>query len=352
MFAHTGSSLRRIWRCLAFAMLLLDAVAAHAAIFCVGTETELRSALNTAAANVDTRNTVYIRAGTIPITGSTGLDGALYYSMAAKSLSIYGGRNAGCTAGGGITTLDGGNHTNILRILTSNTSSVLVQELVFAHGNSQYESLGSALTIYGAGSVTVQLNQFIANSAPQNATALDVGAIVLRVHNNLFIANAGGLFAAARLGAKSGFVNSNTIFANRDTDPQAWLAHVAVFLRDSGMDDSYPGKFYLSNNILWGNTADAGGSMYDVYSLPDMELRNNDIGSYWGIATVNSANLSVNPQFQPSWFVSVQLTPSSPLVDSGLDIPPGGMTAVDLAGLPRIIGSHVDMGAYELRQSN
>ena len=350
MFEYrTTSAVRRVWRYAASAMLLTNVLVAHAAVFCVGTEVALRNALSTAASNADTRNTIYIQAGTINITGSTGYDGLYYYSAATKSLSILGGRNSACTASGGITTLDAGNHTNILRILTSSTSSVLVQEIVFAHGNSQYAMHGSALTVEGSGSVTVQLDQFIANSAAQSAMALDVAANVLRVNNNLFVANAGQMFAAARLGAKTGLVNGNTIVANRDTDPSTWNSHVAVFLRDSGMDDSVPGKFYLSNNILWDNTADVGGSMYDVYSLLPMELRNNDIGSYTGIATINTGNMSVDPDFQPSWFISVQLAPGSPLVNAGLDSPPGGTTSVDLAGLPRIIGPHIDIGAYELR---
>ena len=58
----------------------------------------------------------------------------------------------------------------------------------------------------------------------------------------------------------------------------------------------------------------------------------------------------VDPQFAAcEGFVcfDFELARSSPLVDAGDDDPPGGLSDADLAGKPRVIGPHVDIGAYE-----
>jgi hypothetical protein len=61
--------------------------------------------------------------------------------------------------------------------------------------------------------------------------------------------------------------------------------------------------------------------------------------------------LSVDPQFEDCGFACLDLTlgPASPLVDAGLDaiLEDLGPGAVDLNGLPRLLGPHIDIGAYE-----
>ena len=39
--------------------------------------------------------------------------------------------------------------------------------------------------------------------------------------------------------------------------------------------------------------------------------------------------------------------PVSPLVNAGLDTPPGVLDCCDLSGVQRVVGAHIDIGAYE-----
>ena len=64
----------------------------------------------------------------------------------------------------------------------------------------------------------------------------------------------------------------------------------------------------------------------------------------------SSPRRDVDPQFAPCpgfLCFNFELSPQSPLVDAGDDTTPGGLTAIDLAGKPRVLGAHVDIGAYE-----
>ena len=129
---------QRVW-CGKFVFVLMVASASnvHAAVFCVGTETELRTALTTAQSNSDSVNTIDIQSGTMAISGSSGMDGPAYNDPSSfHTLYVQGRFDASCTLSNvGDTTLDAGGHTNLLHINAPN-GQIIVQGITFAHGNA------------------------------------------------------------------------------------------------------------------------------------------------------------------------------------------------------------------------
>ena len=136
-----------------------------------------------------------------------------------------------------------------------------------------------------------------------------------------------------------GRVISNTIIGNRSDS-----ATSAGGLRIGG------GAHYtLSNNIVWSNTA---GGAADLKTDSSHTRLHNDIGTSSGQPgdAASAGNVSAEPQFKPCGFLclSISLARSSPLVDTGINSAPGGLSTSDIFGKPRIIAATVDIGAHEL----
>lgn len=56
---------------------------------------------------------------------------------------------------------------------------------------------------------------------------------------------------------------------------------------------------------------------------------------------------NTNPQYVNAGAGDLRLQPTSPLINSGVDAPPGGTSALDADGAARIQGAAIDIGAYE-----
>ena len=56
---------------------------------------------------------------------------------------------------------------------------------------------------------------------------------------------------------------------------------------------------------------------------------------------------NTNPQYVNAGAGDLRLQPTSPLINSGVDAPPGGTSALDAGGAARIQGPAIDIGAYE-----
>ena len=185
--------------------------------------------------------------------------------------------------------------------------------------------------------MTIERNAFTNNAISGNGGAAGLSAStgngVLRIFNSLFVGNDGGNTGAAIVfpynGPSSAIVTSNSVVGN------GFLSSVAGGMRVA----SSIGPVSVSNNVLWAN---AGA---DLYFSGDVVLFNNDIEDLAGIPDASSSgNFSLAPGFVLG---SYRRSPFSPLVNAGLNTPPGGLLATDLEGATRIQGTAVDIGAYE-----
>ncbi len=269
--------------------------------------------------------------------------GFLFDSSEARSLTISGGWDPGCTTLRGTTntTLDGGGTDRVMRLLNRN-GDLTVRGITFTGGFLAGNASDAAgLNINGGATfganVTIERNTFSNNFISGNGgaagLAASTGSGVMRVINNLFVGNDGGNVGAAIVfpynGPSSAIVTSNTVVGN------GFLSTVAGGMRVA----STSAPITVSNNVLWANT---GG---DLLISGVVALFNNDIEVLLGTPDASSAgNFSLAPGFvlggyRPGAF--------SPLVNAGLNTPPGGLLATDLDGYVRIQGPAVDIGVYE-----
>lgn len=303
--------------------------AAHAAIVCVSNSVQLAIALTVAQDNGEDD---YIELE----VGNYLLNAELDYFAAQDEtydLAISGGWASGCfaRATSGSSVLDGQNAVRPLYI--SANGGVSVFGLTFQHGHpAQYA--GGALNVSAPAGAAVQIdyNTFVANQAATNAGGAvyvsSPGTILMR--NNLFIGNQGtNTLYIVNDGIAD--LNNNTIVGNLLAN------HVGL----GALDPNGSGQYNLSNNLLWGNE---GNDVYDQSG--EVHYYNNDIGARDGFSPASESNdLSVDPQF--SGLLSVRPGPTSALINAGLDSAYGGIGLQDLSFGERLIGKHVDIGAYE-----
>lgn len=299
--------------------------------FCVASESALNAAL-LVAQNDGLSDEIDLVAGTIGIT-----QGLVYATTGTASLRVVGGWNASCTQT--LTTasvLDGGNQVGIATVLSN--GDIWIENLTVANGRAGLQIISMG------GDVHVERNVFFNNVGGGSATggllaAATVGHVWVR--GNAFLFNSGGTSGGARVeGNGMELYVSNNSFLLNETNASGGAG--ALYVDGSA-------HLSLSNNILWGST---GTAALDFFSTAANLRNHNDIGS-WGGAVPDAASageVSNDPGFVTCTVfpcLDLRLGSGSPLVNAGLDNPPGALATLDLAGLPRILGLHVDIGAYE-----
>ncbi len=329
----------------------LAPLSAQAATVCIdgGDSPTLEFWLNTMSNNGQD-DEIRLRAGTFVVPPGSG--GFQFFSTEPNSLRISGRWNAGCssTRGMGDTTLNGAAVERVMQLYSA-AGDLTVQRLQFVNGRRTGSDGSAGLQVNGLANfgrnVTVELNGFF-NNADLDA-GFDNGSAALsaatengflRVRNNLFVNNAGGMASAAAIflngSASQAYITSNTASGNGGDGALTGGFRIQV---GTALSDS----IFVSNNILWGNSSP------DLHIDNGAVLYHNDFGQLTGTASVLSAgNVSIEPGFSGGAPQSFRLGPASPLIDAGINAAPGGLTSVDLEGFTRVQGGAVDMGAYEL----
>lgn len=340
-------------------LALLFAWPAEGAVFCVATSEALQHALGVASMNGED-DSIRIRAGSYPAPPG----GFRYLAQTLvggddRALTLSGGWQSLAGNGCGhvpvedpwLTLLTGPTNGRVLDVQVRANSAVTVRLLSFASGRAPPTQTGGGLRISGPetgllASVTVERNVFFANEswyggglAAENVSS---GPLLLRVVNNLFLANHAGQSAGAALLQRSGgaivYFTNNTVLGNTSGGSSPSSTGGVLVLGQA--------QRFIANNNFWNNT---GRDLHTQGGSIHYTLRNNNIAAFGGdFPHLAEHNLSVTPEFQPGLF---NFTPvrSSPLVDAGVH--PGGitgwyLTGRDLAAGPRLVAS-VDIGAFE-----
>ncbi|HEY3411833.1 MAG TPA: right-handed parallel beta-helix repeat-containing protein [Armatimonadota bacterium] len=164
-----------------------------------------------------------------------------------------------------------------------------------------------------------------------------------------------GIDSAIRLSGGAGLIAGNLI-TTRDIGIN--LVNSAASILNNTLYGTAYGILYgrveplIANNII--NSVKWGIQRSSSSATPS--IRNNDVfggmGLYSGLPTQTGANgnISVNPKFRDAAHGNHRLAVGSPCIDTGndADILPG---STDLDGKQRILGAHVDIGAYEYTAS-
>lgn len=317
-------------------MAFVPAMPARAAItWCVDTPAALQGALTAAQANGDDD---YISL----VAGSYNLPvGLVFDSQESHNLILLGGFDAGCNGPGGETWLNG---QGAVRPLTVQIDSgrLLIHRITFFNGFASTTG-GGLSAVTQTGNLSILLGRFIANASTAGAGGAYLASASGKIYvtGSLVHANHGAAVGGMVLDQNDvGLVLNNTLAANITDAPTA----------PGGLLLGGSGHYDVGNNIVWDN-APPGGA--DFRADAPHRRRHNDMEIVAGGFPPDSTlgELSVDPQFEDCGFacLDLRLSPASPLVDAGLDaiLEDLGPGPVDIDGLPRLLGPHIDIGAYE-----
>ena len=181
-------------------------------------------------------------------------------------------------------------------------------------------------------------NNFIANNSYIGETCKGGGIALLfawgKFRNNVIVDNkatrGGGIYISTYSGKPSALIN-NTIAGNTAT--------------------TYGGGLYITsanadviNSIIWGNTAPSFASIYKEESTLLVKYSNVQDSTLWP----DEGNINEDPMFTDSIMNPFSLSEGSPCIDNGIPDTTGlYLPKKDIFGYPRILGTRVDMGAYE-----
>ena len=211
--------------------------------------------------------------------------------------------------------------------------------------NNKTGSYGGGIALWSGNAVFIENNTISGNTAFSNGGGIsmfnDVSSVA--IVQNVITGNWSGTGNAVY------WSNPPLIFVNNTlTDSTRATGGSTVWA------DGFCCSLIIENNIIVA-AAGATNAFYCTYGdFPPNTFTFNDAFSYTGAPfggmcsnqTGHSGNISANPTFVGK--KNYRLTQSSPAINAGSDSAPD-LPARDFAGKPRIVGTAVDIGAYEFQ---
>ena len=306
---------------------------------CVSTPQQLKTALDAWVASSGDTYEIHLVQGTYAQTGNAFFD-QTFPDGNNSNLRLRGGYTANC-AGRQLlasnTVIDGQNVASNGFTLTAN-SNALIEGLTFARFTRPVD-----LSDYAGDSSYVLEARYIVAHDLSNSLGGNQGTFALsgstqvRFHDSLIYDVAAPppgaaveLYAAGD--AEASIVNV-TIVNNTGT---------GLLLYNVGGSAT----IVAQNDIVWGNS-DTGIAVAVDNGAPSPSIDHSDYQSASGSLTLGVGNHSTDPTFVNPGSANFMLQALSPAINAGAASVPAGYPSFDLAGHARLVGSRVDMGAYE-----
>lgn len=291
----------------------------------VGGGVHMVGASPTVIGNVITSNVMCAGGGGISIQGGSPL---------IEDNTISGNSILGCSgaAGGGIEVQSFGSAQIVHNVITNNSSD-----------------WGGGISLNSAGTPTLRGNTITNNSTRQfegggiwainRSDALIVQNLIT---GNTSAGSGGAVYISPPSGTRGALLFDNTLAGNVGSDSSVFLG---------GFDS----QVQLANNIVTVSSSQPAVLCSTNYSVTPPIIDHNDFFNPTGAsvqgscsqAVGSSGNISADPLFVSS--SDFHLTTTSPAVDAGNSSAPS-LPATDLDGNPRICGTAVDIGVYELQR--
>ena len=218
----------------------------------------------------------------------------------------------------------------------SDTSNPILTNVTF-HGNTASDSFGGGGGMYNGTS-----NPTLTNVAFRgNNTASNGGGILNRTSNPTLT---NGTFSGNTASNGGGIFNHSSIPTLTNI---TFSGNTASNGSGGGIYNNYNSSSTIQNSILWGDAASVGADLFDAGAASTVNY------SLVGGGHAGTGNLNTDPLFRapiaatsaPTTTGDYRLQATSPAINAGDTT--ANTTHTDLDGNPRIIGSNVDMGAYE-----
>lgn len=337
------------WRLLPVLLLAAAAPARAAETICVDSVLTLTNAF-AIAKTVDVPGGVQIQVvqGTYDLTGSALLDANR--DVIRSALRLVGGYAPGCATrspDAGLTVF--GSASTGLALNWAGNRDLRIEGVTFSNFNSQ---IALSSWIDASGTVDIELRNVAIRGGVANTGAGAPGF---------------GLLLSTFGAADTNWRLVNVVVGDREIGgSQTGGALCAVAVEGDGTADFRERLTVVNSTIArnqaFGASGDIGLCVSDVeaglynsilfaHEFRDLvgtdsivDRYNNVIGATGGnVVGVDQATLTGSPQLTGE----LSLNPASPAVNSGTGSAAGGLPAVDLVGMPRVVGVAVDRGAYE-----
>ncbi|MFB3854869.1 MAG: choice-of-anchor Q domain-containing protein [Vicinamibacterales bacterium] len=230
-----------------------------------------------------------------------------------------------------------------------------------------FATKGGGVAIVNSNPVLLQ-NVIAGNTATSGSGGIDVNVGRLVIAGNTVDANVSGGPAGgmAIFAAYSALLVNNTVTRNTANDPAGgggvavWFSAARIVNttvagnRGGGLlvRGAQLAPVEIVNSVLWGNEGPAGESWgYDLTSgKGDFSVRYSAVGPspVWDVRILESpGNITADPALMDLRGGNVHLCDGSPAIDAGTTDGLEGLPETDKDGRPRIMGTGIDMGAYE-----